>query len=259
MLKCLPEQYKSNWCNHVNKLVHAYNSTKSSATGYSPYYLLFGRHPRLPIDVLLPSQSSHTSSYPEYAKKWGDQMRQAYQIPKNHSDARRKKDINRHNTKVKSLNILKPGDRVLVRNLSEGGGTGKLRNHWEEKIHKIVSAIGDDSVTYKIVHENVRKSKDWIVHRNLLLNCDDLLDNFIWNLGETKAVENTKATNDKVRNSNEESSNKGLTAQSSKTKKATETTAETSGDTESENEIEHLQLSPGQIANFRRPRQERDI
>ena len=46
MLKCLPEQYKSNWRNHVNKLVHAYHSTKSSATGYSPYYLLFGRHRR---------------------------------------------------------------------------------------------------------------------------------------------------------------------------------------------------------------------
>ena len=69
MLKCLPEQYKSNWRSHVNKLVHGYNSNKRSATGYSPYYLLFGRHPRLPIDVLLPSQSSHTSLYPEYVKK----------------------------------------------------------------------------------------------------------------------------------------------------------------------------------------------
>ena len=68
-------------------------------------------------------------------------MRQAYQIAKNHSEARKKKDINRHNTKVKPLNIINPGDRVLVRNLSERGGTGKLRNHWEERIHKIVSVI----------------------------------------------------------------------------------------------------------------------
>ena len=82
-------------------------------------------------------------------------MRQAYQIAKNHSGASKKEDINRHNAKVKSLNILKPGERVLLRNLSERGGTGKLRNHWEENIHKIVSAIGDDSVTHKIVPENV--------------------------------------------------------------------------------------------------------
>ena len=60
-------------------------------------------------------------------------------------------------------------------------------------MHKIVSAIGDDSVTNEIVPENAMKPKDWIVHRNMLLNCYDFLDNFSWNLGETKAVENTKA------------------------------------------------------------------
>ena len=69
---------------------------------------------------------------------------------------------------------------MLVRNLSEKRGTGKLRNHWKEKIHKIVPVIGDDSVTYKVVPENVMKSKDWIVHRNMLLNCDNLLDHFSW-------------------------------------------------------------------------------
>ena len=111
-----------------------------------------------------------------------DHTRQAYQIAKNHSEARKKKDINRHNTKVKSLNKLKPGDRVLVKNLSERGGTGKLRNPCEKKIHKIVSATGDDTGTYKIVLDHVMKLKDQIVHRNMLLNCDDLLDNFSWNL-----------------------------------------------------------------------------
>lgn len=57
MLKCLPEQYKTQWRNHVDKLTHAYNCTQNSSTGYSPHYLMFGRHPKLPIDLIIqPSQ-----------------------------------------------------------------------------------------------------------------------------------------------------------------------------------------------------------
>ena len=36
---------------HVPALAHAYNCTRNAATGFSPYYLLFGRKPRFPVDV----------------------------------------------------------------------------------------------------------------------------------------------------------------------------------------------------------------
>ena len=42
MLGTLPEEFKSEWVNHVNTLTYAYNCTRSNATGFSPYYLLYG-------------------------------------------------------------------------------------------------------------------------------------------------------------------------------------------------------------------------
>ena len=49
MIGTLPKDYKCSWVQHVPTLVHAYNCTRSNATGYSPYYLLYGRTPLLPI------------------------------------------------------------------------------------------------------------------------------------------------------------------------------------------------------------------
>ena len=42
MLGTLPEEFKSEWVNHVNTLTYAYNCMRSNATGFSPYYLLYG-------------------------------------------------------------------------------------------------------------------------------------------------------------------------------------------------------------------------
>ena len=39
MLGMLPPEKKSEWKNHIGMLVHAYNCTQNSATGFSPYYL----------------------------------------------------------------------------------------------------------------------------------------------------------------------------------------------------------------------------
>ena len=51
MIGTLPSEIKNNWQDHVNTLVHAYNCMDSMATKFSPYYLMFGREPNLPIDI----------------------------------------------------------------------------------------------------------------------------------------------------------------------------------------------------------------
>ena len=53
MLGMLHLEKKSEWKNHNGALVHAYNCTQNSATGFSPYYLMYGRHPHHHVDITL--------------------------------------------------------------------------------------------------------------------------------------------------------------------------------------------------------------
>ena len=75
MLRTLPETQKSRWAHHLNQVVHAYNCTKNETTSFSPFYLLFGRHPRLPIDLIFGiDRTDNQSSHTQYAAQWQKTM-----------------------------------------------------------------------------------------------------------------------------------------------------------------------------------------
>ena len=95
----------------------AYNSTKNEATGYSPF-LLFGRHPRIPLDLMFGlDQCSTPTSRPEYAIC----MTEAYQLAQQHPQQLAAKNKERYDHR-NNVAVLEPSNRVLVHNLSEREG-----------------------------------------------------------------------------------------------------------------------------------------
>ena len=82
MLGTLSEEEKSDWKSYFRCMTHAYNCTKHASTTYSPYYLMFGRHPRLPIDVefgLPKSNSGDNSSKSRYVQKLRRRLNYTFQ------------------------------------------------------------------------------------------------------------------------------------------------------------------------------------
>ena len=85
------------------------------------------------------------------------------------------------------MSTLQPGDRILILNLSERGGTGKVRSYREPVVHTIINSMEENPVTYTLQIENDSKGKTRLLHRNLLLLCNSLLDHFDLDLNLEKA------------------------------------------------------------------------
>ena len=142
MLRTLPENQKSKWKDSLNKVVHAYNCTRNDVTGFSPFYLLFRRSPRLPVDLMFGlSRDEACVTHRGYAEKWQIAVNEAYSLSAKNNLQSTVAGKKQYDKKVR-FSSLQPGDRVLVRSLSERGGPGKLRSYWEQQIHVVMLWLG---------------------------------------------------------------------------------------------------------------------
>ena len=173
MLKTLQQDQKSRWHLHLNKMVHAYNCMKNEATGLTPFFIMFGRTPRLPVDLIfgLGQEHDQQKGMTAYVEDCTQVLKEAYQKASIAADKEAKHNKQQYDKKVR-VTGLRPGDRVLVRNMSQRGGPGKLRSYWEDTVHVVVRRIDESAPVYEITPEGDKRGKKRIIHRNLLLPCD---------------------------------------------------------------------------------------
>ena len=173
MIGKLDKEKKSDWPNHLAEIVQAYNSTRSAVTGYSPFYLMFGRRPRLPLDFYFPTIRGRTGSkrVPEYVAAVHDHLHAAFEAARRSQDdeARRQK---RWYDRRSGAATLKSGDVVLMRS-DACVGKRKLKDKWGDSPYVVVGRIADDSPVYRVKGEDGREK---VVHRNRLLLFTPVVD-----------------------------------------------------------------------------------
>ena len=168
MLGTLSEEEKSDWKSHLGCMTHAYNCTKHASTTYSPYYLMFGRHPRLPIDVefgLNKPNCSDNSSKSRYIQKLRRRLNYAFQKASKYSDQQAGKYKHSYDKSVKGPQ-LHEHDLVLVKIVAHKG-RHKLQDRWEPEEYVVIEQPIAGTPVYKVKPvngDNVRT-----LHRNSLL------------------------------------------------------------------------------------------
>ena len=168
MIGKLDPEKRRKWPAHIGSIIIAYNSTRSLVTGYSPYYLMFGRRPRLPIDLLFPMRQTQmlTRTIDEYVASLYDRLRESLAIAQDCAikEAQRQKRL--YDRKVGAVE-LRPGDHVLVHLDAFRGQRRKLKNRWGDDLHMVVTRVVDGIPAYVV--KNNRTGKKKVVHRAQLL------------------------------------------------------------------------------------------
>ena len=116
MLGTLPSHAKKNLQERITTLTHAYNCTVSPVTGFSPYFLMFGRNPKLPLDIDLgiPTIEQEPLTQQHYAQKLYSKLQWTYQ--KAQESNRKESECHRkYYDQMMRCMKLEPDDLVMVR------------------------------------------------------------------------------------------------------------------------------------------------
>ena len=175
MIGKLEEDRKACWSEHLPELLMAYNATGSAVTGYSPYYLLFSRRPRIPVDYLFPTlrDSPHQTKMEVSVVAMQKRLREAFTVVRCLTSEEVARQCHYYDHKAGAV-ALQPGDVVMVH--TDGFvGKRKVKDHWEDGGFVVESQLEDWPV-YKVkcpTSDDRQKPKYRILHQNRLLLVTD--------------------------------------------------------------------------------------
>lgn len=183
-LRTLPPERKRKWPEFLPELVFAYNCTPHSTTGYSPYYLFFGREPTLPVDHLLGS-SGPVEECTEWIVEHQERLDQAFKLASARTENEALRRQTRHNAKATDTSIP-VGARVFLRNRVQG--RNKMQDVWDATPYKVTKRLSTGN-TYLVVplEASIEEKESRTIHRNDILLATQLAEDVECQEGPTSS------------------------------------------------------------------------
>lgn len=167
MLATCVGEHPENWEEYVNKACMAYNTSVHATTGFTPFYLMFGRQARIPVDLMYGTAEPESVSCGEYATKLQESLSTAYKLARGALAEKQERQAELYNKKVHGA-PYEVGALVWLLNPHVPRGKSKKLHRWWTGPFKVVKQLSD--VTYRIQHVNSR-AKRLVVHFDRLKEC----------------------------------------------------------------------------------------
>ena len=163
LLRTLPNDSTKQWPVHLPEVIYAYNTTPHKSTGFTPYYLLFGRDPRLPIDSML-GTAEPSSDTPECISVHQQRIQEAYEVARKHLNQAAEKRKRYADRNARDL-PLKLGARVYYKQRGIRGRS-KIQNVYRTEIYKVIAKMEAKDV-YKIEPADGFGTPRWVSRAEL--------------------------------------------------------------------------------------------
>uniref|UniRef100_A0A3P9JFB1 Gypsy retrotransposon integrase-like protein 1 n=1 Tax=Oryzias latipes TaxID=8090 RepID=A0A3P9JFB1_ORYLA len=149
LLRSLPAERKRHWPEYLPQLVFCYNTITHQSTSESPYYLMFGQEPQLPVDFLLGRiEEPERGQVTDWVREHQRRLAVAFHGARERLQAAALKRKDRHDRQT-LCDPLAEGQLVYLKNFTMRGRT-RIQDAWSPVLHKVIQAPTPDGVVYSV-------------------------------------------------------------------------------------------------------------
>lgn len=160
MLTAFASTHKDDWDLWIDSVVYGYNTSRHESLGTSPYEVVFGRVPRMPLELELGLPLVNPMTQGEYARATREALVDIREVARNHLVKARLRQSEYYNQRTPKWVPFRPGQTVWLKRPKQW----KFGRRWIWP-YQVLSRLGVD---YKIRSE---AGKVKVVHHNSLKPC----------------------------------------------------------------------------------------